>query len=228
LEQDFLMVWLALLHIFSAILEMLRIARLSEKDKDLEIMILRHQLGVMTRLQTKPVKPNRAEKLTLAVLTKNLKQSTKRSTHQLRDIIRIVKPETVIRWHRELVRRKWTQEQKNRGGRPRISKDIESLIVRLAQENHRWGYAKIGGELFKLGNKISITTVRNVLDRNGIVPAPVRYGSIGWRTLMNHYKEQLLACDFFTVETIFLRTIYVLIFSAPHGGVNDCARCATG
>jgi len=86
------------------------------------------------------------------------------------------------------------------------------LIVRLAQENHRWGYAKIEGELFKLGNKISITTVRNVLDRNGIVPAPVRYGSIGWRTLMSHYKEQLLACDFFTVETIFLRTIYVLIF----------------
>ena len=206
------MVWLALLHIFSAILEMLRIARLSEKDKDLEIMILRHQLDVMTRLQTKPVKPNRTEKLTLAVLTKNLKQSTKRSTHQLRDIICIVKPETVIRWHRELVRRKWTQEQKNRGGRPRISKDIESLIVRLAQENHRWGYAKIEGELLKLGNRISITTVRNVLDRNGIVPAPVRYGSIGWRTLMNHYKEQLLACDFFTVETVFLRTIYVLVF----------------
>jgi len=118
----------------------------------------------------------------------------------------------VIRWHSELVRRKWTQEQTNKGGRPRISKDIESLIMRLAQENRRWGYAKIEGELFKLGNKISITTVRNVLDRNGIVPAPFRYGSIGWRTLMNHYKEQLLACDFFTVETIFLRTIYVLIF----------------
>ena len=86
------------------------------------------------------------------------------------------------------------------------------MIVRLAQENHRWDYAKIEGELFKLGNKISITTVRNVLDRNGIVPAPVRYGSIGWRKLMNHYKDQLLACDFFTVETIFLCTIYVMIF----------------
>jgi hypothetical protein len=119
----------------------------------------------MTRLQTKPVKPNRAEKLTLAILTKNLRQSTKRSTHQLRDIIRIVKPETVIRWHRELVRRKWTQEQRNKSGRPGISKDIENLIVLLAQENIRWGYAKIEGELLKLGHKVSISTVRNVLDR---------------------------------------------------------------
>jgi hypothetical protein len=91
LEQDFLMIWLALLHIFSTVLELVHIGRLSEKDKDLEIMILRHQLDVMTRLQTKPVKPNRVEKLTLAVRTKNLKQSTKRSTHRLRDIIRIVK-----------------------------------------------------------------------------------------------------------------------------------------
>ena len=131
------MVWLYLSHIFYTILELVHIGRLSEKDKDLEIMILRHQPDVMTRLQTKPVKPNWAEKLTLAILTKNLKHSTRRPTHQLRDIIRMVKPETVIRWHRELVHREWTQEQKTTGGRPRISKDIESLILRLAQENHR-------------------------------------------------------------------------------------------
>ena len=206
------MIWLAISLVFSTVLELIRIGRLSEKDKDLEIMILRHQLDVMTRLQAKPVKPNRAEKLTLAVLTKKLKQSTNRSTSQLREIIRIVKPETVIRWHRELVRRKWTQEQKFKGGRPRINQEIESLIVRLAQENYRWGYAKIEGELLKLGHKVSISTIRNALNRNGIVPAPVRYGSIGWRKLMNHYKEQLLACDFFTVETVFLRTIHVLVF----------------
>ena len=137
------MVWLALSHIFSIILELIHIGRLSEKDKDLEIMILRHQLDVMTRLQTKPVKPNRVEKMTLAVLTKKLKQSTNRSTGQLYDVIRIIKPETVIRWHRELVRRKWAQEQKIKGGRPKISQEIESLIVRLAKENSRWGYAKI-------------------------------------------------------------------------------------
>ena len=154
-----------ILHIFSTVLELIHIGRLSEKDKDLEIMILRHQLDVMTRLQAKPIKPNLVEKLTLAVLTNKLKQSSSRSASQLRDVIRIIKPETVIRWHRELVRRKWTQEQKNKGGRPRLSQQIESLIVRMAQENIRWGYAKIEGELLKLGHKVSITTVRNVLDR---------------------------------------------------------------
>lgn len=92
------MIWLAILHILSTVLELIHIGRLSDKDKDMEIMILRHQLDVLTRLQIKPVKPNRAEKMTLAVLTKKLKQSTNRSTAQLRDVIRIIKPETVIRW----------------------------------------------------------------------------------------------------------------------------------
>jgi hypothetical protein len=80
------------------------------------------------------------------------------------------------------------------------------------QENPRWGYGKIEGELLKLGIKVSQTTIRNILDQNGIVPAPVRNGSIGWRQLMSHYKEQILACDFFTVETIWLKTLYVFFF----------------
>ena len=91
------MVWLYLSHIFSTILELVHIGRLSEKDKDLEIMILRHQPDVMTRLQTKPVKPGRSERSTLAILTKKLKHSTNRSNHQLRNVIRIVRTETVIR-----------------------------------------------------------------------------------------------------------------------------------
>jgi hypothetical protein len=148
----------------------------------------------------------------LALLTAQLKKNTKRTIRQLGDVIRIVRPETVIRWHRQLVRRKWTQQQKNQVGRPKINREKESLIVRLAKENLRWGYYRIEGELKMLGFGVSLTTVRNILDRNSILPAPVRYGSIGWRTMMNHYKDQLLACDFFTVETIFLKTIYVLIF----------------
>jgi putative transposase len=86
------------------------------------------------------------------------------------------------------------------------------LIVRLAKENSRWGYGKIEGELLKLGVKLSQTTIPNVLNRNGIVPAPVRFGSIGWRRLMKHYKEQIIACDFFTVETFWLKTLYVFFF----------------
>jgi hypothetical protein len=84
--------------------------------------------------------------------------------------------------------------------------------VRLAKENLRWGYYRIEGELKKLGLDVSLTTVRNVLDRNGILPAPVRYGSIGWKTMMKHYKEQLLCCDFFAVESLFLKTYFVLFF----------------
>ena len=86
------------------------------------------------------------------------------------------------------------------------------MIIRLARENGRWGYGKIEGELLKLGFTVSVSTVRNALNRHGILPAPVRHGSIGWRHLMAHYKQQLLACDFFTVETIWLQTLYMLFF----------------
>jgi hypothetical protein len=86
------------------------------------------------------------------------------------------------------------------------------LILRFAQENPRWGYGKIEGELLKLDYKESQTTIRNVLDRHGILPAGVRSRSIGWRHLMSHYKDQILACDFFTLETIRLQTLYVLFF----------------
>jgi hypothetical protein len=77
------------------------------------------------------------------------------------------------------------------------------MIVRLARENSRWGYGKIEGELLKLGFTVSASTVGNVLNRHGILPAPVRHGSIGWRHLMRHYKQQLLACDFFTNDSKF-------------------------
>jgi putative transposase len=150
--------------------------------------------------------------MTLAVLTTKLKRITHRSTNQLREIIRIFQPETVLGWHRELVRRKWTYLRQNKGGRPSTSKELEKLILRLARENPRWGYGKIEGELIKLSYKVSQSTIRNILDRHGILPVPVRNGSIGWRQLMDHYTNQILACDFFTIETIWLQTIYVLFF----------------
>jgi putative transposase len=105
------------------------------------------------------------------------------------------------------VRRKWSYTHRNKGGRPKMDHELESLILRFARENPRWGYGKIEGELLKLGYEASRTAIRNVLKRHSIVPAPVRNGSIGWRRLMSHYKEQILACDFFTVETIQLKTL---------------------
>ena len=98
------------------------------------------------------------------------------------------------------------RSKKNKVGRPPTDNDVKTLIVRLALENTDWGYGKIAGELLKLGIAISETAIRNILKANGIVLAPVRAGSIGWKKLMHHYREQLLACDFFVVETIWLKT----------------------
>jgi putative transposase len=100
----------------------------------------------------------------------------------------------------ELARWKWTYPNKNKGGRPTISKEIEKLILRLARENPRWGYGKIQGELVKLSFMVSQPTVRNILNRHGIQPAQVRNGSIGWRHLMAHSKEQILVCVIFSAE----------------------------
>lgn len=204
--------WFILAHIFSTMLMFMHIGRLSEQEKDLEILLLRHQLSILERKCYKPVRLTRAEKLTLAVLATRLKQTTNRTARELHGIIRIFQPQTVLRWHRELVRRKWTFKRKHKSGRPKLGKEIERLIVRLARENPRWGYGKIEGELLKLGFQVSVTTIRNVLERYNIVPAPVRGGSISWRHLMTHYKTQILACDFFTIETLWLQTLYVLFF----------------
>jgi putative transposase len=204
--------WFILKHIFATIFSFINFRRLSDQEKDLEILILRQQLSILQRKQKHPIRPSRVEKLTLGVLTNKLKRTTHKTANQLRGVIRIFQPETVLRWHRELVCRKWTYPNRNKGGRPPIGKETESLILRLARENSRLGYGKIVGELLKLGFQVSLTTVRNVLDRYGIQPASVRNGSIGWRHLITHYKEQILACDFFTVETIWLETIYVLFF----------------
>ena len=145
--------WFILYQIFSVLITFVSLSRSSEQDKDLEIIVLRQQLAILQRKQDKPIKPNRAEKMMLAVVTTKLKRSTQRPANRLRDIIRIFQPETVLGWHRQLVRRKWTYARKNKGGRPRIDQELEELIIRLARENPRWGYGKIEGELIKLGFK---------------------------------------------------------------------------
>jgi len=98
--------WFLIGHIFSILLSLIRVTRLSENDKDLEIIMLRHQIDVIVRKQQQPIRPNRAEKVTLALLTAQLKKNTNRTVRQLGEVIRIARPETVIRWHRELIRRK--------------------------------------------------------------------------------------------------------------------------
>jgi putative transposase len=193
--------WYILANIFKVFLTLFRLGFHSDQEKDLEILLLRHQLNILERKRNQIVRADRVDRMLLSVLADRLKLISGRSTSKLSDIIRIFQPETVLRWHRELVR-----------GRSPIDQALEKLILRLANENPRWGYGKIEGEMLKLGFGVSRTTIRNILQKHAILPASVRGGSIGWRHLMAHYKEQLLATDFFTVETIRLRTLYVLFF----------------
>ena len=108
--------WFVLSYLFSTLISLVSIGRLSLQEKDLEILLLRRQLSILERKLDRPVSPNRAERLTLAVLTARLRLVTHRPASRLRDVIRIVQPETALKWHRELVRRKWLQKQRRKGG----------------------------------------------------------------------------------------------------------------
>ncbi len=123
----------------------------------------------------------------------------------------MVRPETLLRWHRELVRRKWTYKRRGRPGRPPVDPEVRDLIIRFGRENPRWGYQRIRGELLKLGIRVSATTVRTILLRHGLDPAPRRAGPT-WSEILRSQAAGILACDFFTVETLRLRSLYVLFF----------------
>jgi transposase InsO family protein len=120
----------------------------------------------------------------------------------------IVRPQTLLRWHRELVRRKRTYHGNAPGGRPPLAEDVRELILRMGGENPRWGCVRIRGELAKLGIRVSATAIRTLLRRNGLGPAPRRSGPT-WREFLAAQAEGILATDFFTVESVWLRTLYV-------------------
>lgn len=138
-----------------------------------------------------------------------MRHSTSDFRAQLRPVL-IFSPETVLRWHRELVRRKWTF--KVSAGRPRITPELEGRVLQLARENPRWGYDRIEGELVKLGYTVDRSSIRNLLKRHHLPPARKRHRGSTWRTFLRHDQHQMLACDFFTVETLWLKTVYVLFF----------------
>jgi hypothetical protein len=121
-----------------------------------------------------------------------------------------VTPDTLLAWHRRLVARRWTYPGR-RPGRPRVHREVRELIIRLARENSRWGYRRITGELIGLGIQVSPSSVRNVLAGAGIGPAGQR-GGISWREFIRGQAQSMIACDFFTVDTVTLRRIYVLFF----------------
>ena len=170
--------------------------------KDLEILVLRHQLRVLRRKTGRP-KFTARDRILLAAASRALPRQRWASF--------LVTPQTLLRWHRTLVRCKWTYGKERTPGRPPIDPQIAALIVRMARENARWGCMRICGELRKLGIRVGATTIRTLLRRHGLGPAPRRCGPT-WAQFLKAQAEGIVACDFFTVETIRLHTLYVLLF----------------
>jgi putative transposase len=160
--------------------------------------MLRHEVAVLRRGVTRP-RVNWADRAVLAGLARLLPRP---SWHRL-----FVRPETLLRWHRELVRRRWTY--RHRRGRPAMAAELQGLVLRLARENPTWGYRRIHGELCRLGYRIGASTVWAILHRAGVDPAPTR-SAISWRQFLRAQAKGVLAVDFFTVDTGFLQRLYVL------------------
>jgi transposase InsO family protein len=172
----------------------------SGRSKDLEIIVLRHQLRVLRRQVDRPAIHD-DDRTLLGAIAAAL-------PGRLRDGW-IVTPETLLRWHRRRVARHWTQPPRPSLGRPPTAAELRRLIVRLAKENPTWGYRRIHGELVGLGHKIAQTTVWQILKDNDIDPAPGR-SEVTWTEFLR--SQAAVACDFFTVDTATLRRYYVLFF----------------
>jgi putative transposase len=202
--------------VFSTLLRLLASSRRTELAKDIEILLLRHQLAVLRRQPGRPTfRP--VDRALLAALARLLPRARR---HGL-----LVTPQTLLRWHRDLVRRKWTQSARG-PGRPPVEQPVRQLVLRLARENPRWGYPRIAGELLKLGRRVSPSTVRRILLAAGLEPAPRRIGP-SWQQFLRQQAASMLACDFFTVETISLRRYYVLFFIELGSRRVHLAGCTT-
>lgn len=178
-----------------------RLAVRSGRSKDLEIIVLRHQLGVLRRQVDRPNLDDDDRSLLGAIaaaLPRRLRQGW------------LVTPDTLLRWNRRRIARHSTQPpQHQHRGRPPTSAELRQLIVRLATENPTWGHRRLQGELARLGQTIPKTTVWQILTDNGVDPSPNR-SEVTWTEFL--HSQAAVACDFFTVDTAFLRRYYVLFF----------------
>ena len=181
------------------VLEAIRIHRMDAVAKDAEILVLRHQLTVLKRRVARP-RFTWSDRALVSALARLVPRERWASC--------LVTPETILRWHRALVRRQWTYPHR-RPGRPALPQETVELIVRLARENPRWGYLRIVGELKKLGVTVSKTSVAAILRRHRLPPAPRRSGPT-WSEFLHAQAKGILATDFFTVDSVTLRRYYVL------------------
>ena len=192
---------LSLLYLaFLRTIEFLCRRRSDKSDLAIEVVMLRHEVAVLRRQVDRPaLRPS--DRALLAGLSRLIPRG---KLHRF-----FVQPDTLLRWHRELVRRKWTYPKPS--GRPKIPTGTVQLVVRLARENSTWGYRRIHGELSVLGINLAPSSVWNILQRHGLDPSPERTGPT-WREFLRTQASSLLACDFFTVDTVLLKRLYVLFF----------------
>jgi len=186
--------------IFRQILAWLGLLARSAQSKNTEILVLRHEVAVLRRQVHRP-RLSWADRAVFAALTGLLSPACR--------LHRIVTPATILRWHRDLVKRRWTQPPRHRRGGRRTAPELRRLVLRLAAENPSWGYRRIHGELAGLGYQIGASTVWSILKRAGIDPAPRREGP-SWRQFLRVQARGILATDFFCVDTLLLQRLYVL------------------
>lgn len=178
-----------------------------EVSKDVELLVLRHENGVLRRQVPRP-RYESADRLWFAALSWLVPR-------RLWPAVFPVTPATILRWHRRLVARKWTYADRRRLGRPPTGAAGRNLIVRMARQNPGWGHRRIQGELARLGHRVAASTVWEILHAAGIDPAPRRSGPT-WRQFLSAQAHAVVACDFFTVDRVMLKRIYVLVF-IEHG-----------
>jgi transposase InsO family protein len=186
--------------LFCQVLRWLALLARSSAAKDAELLMLRHEVAVLRRQETQP-RVDWADRAVLAGLVRLLPRPAWRGL--------FIQPPTLLGWHRDLVRRRWSYP--HRRGRPALAAELRGLVLRLARENPTWGYRRVHGELCRLGHKerIGASTVWSILHRAGVDPAPMRSG-VTWRQFLRAQAKGVLAMDFFTVDTVFLQRLYVL------------------
>jgi len=206
---------MSLSFLYLAFVRILQLVRLFGRDNGelaVEVVMLRHEVAVLRRQVDRPaLRPS--DRALLAGLSRLLSRARRWRF--------FVQPETLLRWHRDLVRRRWTYP--HRSGRPSVPAGAVQIVLRMARDNPTWGYRRIHGELATMGIRLAPSSVWAILRRHGVDPTPGRTGP-SWAEFLKSQASSMLACDFFTVDTVLLRRLYVLFLHRDRHPTGLCER----